>query len=88
MCESMRVSSLVVYNYTSSKILKIKKTRRAYKKAAMHGGKLHYFLFLKFLSQNFEICLGVKLKFIVFSLNKSVQTERVINIVPAGNNTN
>ena len=65
----------------------VKVTRRAYKKAAMHAGKLHYFLFSKFLPQKLDF-LEVKMKFLVFSFNKSVQTERVINIVPARKNTN
>ena len=43
----------------------------------MNAGELHYYLFSKILvSKNSEICLGVKWKFVIFSFNISVQTER------------
>ena len=58
----------------------------------MHAGELHYFIFSKKLSQNFEFFFRGEvmneLRIYVFSFNISVQTERVINIVPAGNHTN
>ena len=39
-------------------------TRRPCKKAALHAGVIHYILFSKHLSPNFEIVQGVKLTFI------------------------